>query len=139
MYVTDKSSEAHPFFPGYIFSRFPLELFTRVNNVYGVRKIVRFGAIPAYVPEQVIEDLQEAMSTGNIKLAHARARFNHGDQVAVTAGAFKGWYGVFDKELSGKDRVKVLLNTVSGSAGFHQQTHGLALSIEVSKFDLMLA
>lgn len=131
---TDKPSESRPFFPGYIFGSFPDYLSTKVNNAFGVRKIVKFGAIPAIVPDSVIADLRE------MKLVtERREKFKAGDRVEVTTGAFKGWHGVFDSELSTAGRVKVLLETLSANQGFHQQTRGLAMSLEISKLDLMLA
>jgi transcription antitermination factor NusG len=131
---TENSLELRPFFPGYIFGSFPDYLASKVNNAFGVRKIVKFGMVPAMVPDSVIADLRE------MKLVtERRDKFQAGDRVAVTAGAFKGWYGVFDSELSASGRVRVLLETLSANQGYHQQTRGLAMSLEINKLDLMLA
>jgi transcriptional antiterminator RfaH len=132
------ASDQKPFFPGYLFARFPLELFTKVNNAFGMRKVVRFGGLPAFVPESIIEDLRSMKSIAPRVVS--TPRFQRGDEVAIVAGPYKGWYGVFDHEMSGRDRVKILISTLSGNTqGFHQQVNGACMSLEVGKFDLMHA
>lgn len=132
------ASDQKPFFPGYLFGRFPLELFTKVNNAFGMRKIVRFGGMPAFVPESIIEDLRSMKAIAQ-RISTA-PKFQRGEEVAIVAGPYKGWYGVFDHELSGRDRVKILISTLSGNTlGFHQQLNGASLSLEVGKYDLMHA
>lgn len=132
------ASEQKPFFPGYLFARFPLELFVKVGNAFGVRKVVRFGGLPAFVPESIIEDLRTMKSI--VARAAATPKFQHGDEVAIVAGPYKGWHGVFDHEMSSRDRVKILISTLSGdSQGFHQQVRGTNYPVEVGRFDLMRA
>jgi transcriptional antiterminator RfaH len=130
--------EARPFFPGYLFARFPLELYVRVGNAFGVRKVVRFGGLPAFVPDSIIEDLRTMKSISRKIIS--TPKYQRGDEVAIVAGPYKGWYGVFDHEMSGRDRVKILISTLSGNTqGFHQQVNGACMSLEVGKFDLMHA
>lgn len=130
--------EARPFFPGYLFAKFPLELFVRVGNAFGVRKVVKFGGMPAFVPESIIQDLRSMKAIA--AAAVSTPKFQCGDEVAIVAGPYKGWYGVFDREMSGRDRVKILISTLSGdSQGFHQQVRGASYPVEVGRFDLMRA
>lgn len=142
-YSPSKHSQPRPFFPGYLFSAFPLDLFTKINNAYGVRKIVRFGFIPAVVPLVVIEDLRERMGRDgmiNMPAEQVPARFKHGDKVLIVSGPLKNFAGIFDCELSSADRVRILLDTVgSFSNGWRTETHGNAMKIEVGRNDLMLA
>lgn len=136
------NSKPRPLFPGYMFATFSLDLFSKVNNAFGMRKIVRFGGEPATVPATIVEELYDKMdSAGCVELLpqFSAERFKSGDLVAVCRGPFRGWYGVFDHEITGKDRVKILLDTLNFTRGFQQQAHGVSISVEVSKFDLMLA
>lgn len=142
LYTTSKLQHARPLFPGYMFGRFPLDLFSKVGNAFGMRKIVRFGNEPAIIPARIIDDLQEKMlDSGHIELSpeFSAAKFRHGDSVQVTGGPFRGWHGVFDSVVPGKDRVRILLETLNFTRGFQQRSHGLSINVEVSKFDLMLA
>ena len=137
-YINEKTKQAKPFFPSYLFCKLPLELFTKARNAFGVRGIVHFGAGPAMVPDAVIDSLMKNMGN-DVHIQLAPPKFQPGDPIAVTAGPFKGWYGVFDSELSDKGRVKILLDTLHFSRGFHQQSSGLRTSVEIGKYDLMHA
>ncbi len=131
-------------FPGYLFGSFKEHLFRTVDSAFGVAKIIRFGMIPAEVPVEVIGELRRRMMpSGEIRLHNNEPspspanRFANGDKVAVIAGPLKGFYGVFDRELSSADRVRILLDTVGFSRGFEQRQYGCAMHLDVSKHDLM--
>jgi transcription antitermination factor NusG len=53
-----------------------------------------------------------------------------GDEVVIKEGRFQNLYGVFERELSDADRVRILLNTI----GF--QAHVVVNRISVSKVSM---
>ncbi len=121
--IYPRISERTPLFPGYLFGSVTPQLFCKADNAFGVRKIVRFGSLPAEVPGVVIEELRKRMnSSGCVEMS---AQFNNGDHVTVIAGPLRGFHGVFDRQISGSDRVRILLNAVG-------LTHA-----EVAKSDLI--
>jgi transcriptional antiterminator RfaH len=130
-------SEPRPLFPGYIFGSFPLELFSKVGNAYGVRKVVRFGATLAVVPEDVIAEISERMQRGHA--AAARAKFKHGDKVLVTDGPWRNLVGVFDCE-SSRERVRILLDTVgfANGSGWKTEMHGNFMRLQLGRAEIML-
>ena len=99
---------SEPLFPGYVF----LELKTdgqdwsKVRSTRGIRDFVRFGGIPARVPEAVLEQLKvldlsdTPMETNAPKV---------GDKIIILEGPFKDLEGVF-KMTNGEERSIVLLS-----------------------------
>lgn len=126
--------EPRPLFPGYIFGSFPLELFSKVGNAYGVRKVVRFGATLAIVPRDVIAEISERMT-----IAPVPAKFKSGDKVMVTDGPWRNLVGVFDCE-SSRERVRILLDTVGfANQGLRSaQTMGSFMKLTLGRQDIML-
>lgn len=122
--VYPRYSERTPLFPGYIFGSITPQLFCKADNAFGVRKVVRFGNVPAQVPCAVIDELRKRMKPSGIVEIESQ-QFASGDKVAIVAGPLRGFEGIFDRELSGADRVRILLNAVG-------LTHA-----EVSKADLI--
>lgn len=127
--------ESKPLFPGYLFGNFSLESLSSVNSAYGVLRVVQFGRTPAEVEESVIEEIRNrTIALPTIK------EFQRGERVRVTSGAFSGWEGMFDCRIPGKQRAKIMLNTVfSANTTCYQVTRGAAMSLEIGMNDLQLA
>src|SRR6185312_12540878 len=123
--IKAKPLQRKPFFPGYLFARFPMELFTTVGNSFGVSRIVRFGAEVARVPHQVVREIESRLAVGDLAIER-ETKFHAGDRVKVIEGPMRGFYAVFDYSLSDGDRVRILLDTVS------------RMPVEVGRDDLML-
>jgi len=90
---------------------FPRYLFIRLNTVsmdwgpirstYGVVGLVRFGGVPASVPEGLVEAMiKRSVPQQNL--------FSAGDQVSITTGPFAGLEGIFEQD-DGVARVVILL------------------------------
>lgn len=90
-------------FPRYIFVRLDLASMNwgTIRATRGVIGLVRFGGIPASIPDNLVETLLEGG-------APKGALFASGDTVLITAGPFAGFEGVFD-QLDGSARVMILL------------------------------
>ncbi len=101
-------------FPGYIFVKFhPVDDFHLVKYTRGVKTIVHFGSKIVPVHDEMIEYIRSRLEN-NIATIE-RKQFTKGEKVLVKDGIFKGISGIFEKELTAKDRVMVLLDSVNFS------------------------
>ncbi|MCB2209895.1 hypothetical protein KQH62_03270 [bacterium] len=101
-----------PFFPGYLFVNVDLEK-TAISTlawIPGANRMVSFDDVPASVPELVINKIRENVRKINSSGGKEQKEFKHGDPVQILDGPFSGFSGIFDKELDGNGRVRVLLS-----------------------------
>ena len=100
-----------PLFPGYLFARFALNnLLHKVRFTRGVHSVVCIGIDPAPVDDRVIEIIADQIdATGLVKIG---ADIEPGAKVLIQAGPFKGLTGIFEREASAADRIKILLDCV---------------------------
>jgi transcriptional antiterminator RfaH len=95
-------------FPGYLFARVDLDTqYTSVIWTPGVHSMVAFGDTPVPVEPDVVEFLQKRC--GPHGLIVATRRFEAGDQVRVVGGPLAGLQGIVQERVSGRDRVRVLM------------------------------
>ena len=100
-----------PLFPGYFFARFNYDTqYRTVSYCRGVRKVVAFGQAPVEVESSLLGDIRRRLSRQD--MIHI-PRLTHGEVVRICHGPLAGVEGVFDYCLSGKERVVVLLRTLS--------------------------
>jgi transcriptional antiterminator RfaH len=118
-------------FPSYIFCRFQARMFDKVRFTYGVAHILSFGGKPAVVDEEIVDEIRAHMNAlGVIDDAPPPAPdLQAGDKVLLTSGPFRNLVGVFQKEMPGSERVRILLETVSFRANVE------CLRSEVTKVD----
>lgn len=110
-----KKTVIAPLFPGYLFSKFDLcTEYRKVVYAHGVTDVVMFGTTPAKVDDEIIEALRARMHEGFVSLSSQS--FKPGETVKIQDGPFKGLLAVFERELTGTQRVAVLLNSVSYKA-----------------------
>jgi len=109
--VNPRARPVVPFFPGYLFVRVDIDEIGKsaLNWVPGVLRLLEFGGVPAVVPDLVIEHIQQRIPqverSGDLGLGP----FKPGDPVRITSGPFRDLEAIFDKALSGKGRVQVLV------------------------------
>lgn len=97
-----------PLFPGYLFANISLATqYTRVIWAPGVRNLVAFGDVPSPVDPHVIEFLHERC--GEEGIVRAIPSFDDGDFVRVKSGPLAGLVGVVHGQVSGRCRVRVLM------------------------------
>lgn len=99
----------NPLFPRYLFIELNTETddWRPIRSTRGVQQLVRFGGIPARVPNNLIEYLQ---STEAVRQTLEReASFQPGDRVEVTTGLISNYSGIF-QETVGKKRALILLD-----------------------------
>lgn len=101
-----------PLFPGYLFARLDLERHLRAASyARGVRRVVAFGSVPAVVPEEIIEGIRARL--GEDGCAYPASQFQPGQVVRIAHGPLEGLEAVFEREMTGQDRVVLLLRTLS--------------------------
>lgn len=105
-----------PLFPRYIFARFSASRMLR-NICYtrGVHSVVGFVGGPAPISDAVIELIRSRVGEdGFVRLSE---ELKTGDPVVIKGGPFESLMGVFERELSDRARVEILLTAV------HYQGH----------------
>jgi transcriptional antiterminator RfaH len=96
-------------FPGYLFSRFHFAArHKEVRYAMGISNIVRFGEHYAAIDDSVIASLRE--TTNGEQIAVIESDIKVGDNVKIVEGTLRGLEAVVTNILSGRERVRVLLN-----------------------------
>jgi transcriptional antiterminator RfaH len=100
-----------PLFPNYLFVRLDLDLhYYKVKWTRGVNKILGNGVGPLPVSGRVVETIRGRTVEGN--LVKLEDEWKEGDPVQISSGPFKDLTGVFQKKISEKGRVRILLNLI---------------------------
>ncbi len=101
-------------FPCYIFVRFePMTFSWMIKYTRGVRKIVG-GEMPWPVSDEIIDLIKSQEENGLISIKPPE--FKRGDSVIIKDGPFQGLSGVFEREISGEERVVLLLTAIEYQA-----------------------
>lgn len=102
-------------FPRYVFihSDPNLQSLEPVRSTRGVSNIVRFGGIPATVPDQVIAGIRERMDSDDGFVRLKAPDLVPGTRLKINEGPFSGLDAIFTAA-HGEDRVRLLL-TMLGS------------------------
>ena len=104
-----------PLFPGYLFARIdPLEHYRMVKYAKGVRTVVEFGSSPAFVDDQIIDSIRSRMVNGRISLPNEPTQF--GQVVRIVRGPLEGVEAIFERNVSGSQRVVLLLRAIAYQA-----------------------
>jgi transcriptional antiterminator RfaH len=104
-----------PLFPSYLFARFDVETSGRlVKYANGVTKIVSFGGNPAIVDEAIITAIRDHSEDAVVTLPPTS--FKPGEVVEIKAGPLMGLQGIFEREMSDRDRVVILLDALAKGA-----------------------
>jgi transcription antitermination factor NusG len=109
-----KDGRVVPFFPGYEFIQFEFpEQYKLVKYTRGVKKIIGSQEGPIPIQEYIIQQIKAREVGGLIEFDKYGEEPEVGDEIEVMEGPMKGLRGIFKEELSGKDRILILLNYVS--------------------------
>jgi transcriptional antiterminator RfaH len=113
--VNPRSRKIKPYFPGYLFVHLDLDQtgVSRFQFMPHTLGLVSFGGEPAYVPENLIIELQKRVT----EIAEAGGEvldgLRSGDTVRISSGPFKDFEAIFDARVPGSERVRVLLELLS--------------------------
>ncbi len=103
-----------PLFPCYVFARFDLRLsYFEVKYMQGVRGLVSAGVEPLAVPAAIVEEIRSRALDGVIEIP--QKPIAKGERVMVVEGPFRGLEAIFERYLSGAERVAILLSAVGAS------------------------
>lgn len=114
LYVKPVNPRAHkikPYFPGYLFVRINPQS-TNLSSfswIPGVSGFVSFGGEPSFIPDELIYAIRKKVDKINT-VGEVLAGLQSGDRVLVEDGPFAGYQGIFDSQLPGDNRVRILLD-----------------------------
>jgi transcriptional antiterminator RfaH len=104
-----------PFFPNYLFAKFdPDRQYHMIKYTRGVRGIVGNQGSPWPVSEDIIDIIKSRMNNEGLIVISPDIKV--GDKVEITEGPFRGFIGIFEREMKDSDRIIVLLNTIEYQA-----------------------
>jgi transcriptional antiterminator RfaH len=109
-----KLSLWEPLFPGYLFVWLVPEPVNvrRVNRTPGVRRLLCAGDTPVPVPDEAVTLIRQRVGPRGHEPPKPQAEFPAGSRVAVRHGPFAGLLGVVEKPVTGRGRVRVLLELI---------------------------
>jgi transcriptional antiterminator RfaH len=110
-YVRKKYTEViEQLFPCYIFASFdPGTHSHMIRYTRGVRYVIG-KEHPLVVPAAMIEAIRGRMEGGVVK--PETEKFERGDKVLIKEGPFKDFCGIFERNLSGRERVVIFLEAL---------------------------
>lgn len=130
-FIDDPIYAIKPLFPRYIFVRFRIsDLYHKVRYTRGVSSLISFNDYPSAIDGDIIEAIQSRIAKDGF--VTVGERFNPGDEVMIRKGPLQGFIGVFEREMTGADRVRILLQTVS------YQSHVVVSRDMITKPDISL-
>ena len=111
-------------FPRYLFVQLQegLDDFSPIRSTIGVSALVRFGGVPAVMPEQAIEMLTQQEER---LLKPKRLDWKPGSEVEIREGPMAGLRGIFQKTAS-EERVIILLALLGKQSRVVLDSHLLA-------------
>lgn len=106
-----------PLFPGYLFGRLdPQKGEIRLAQYTpGILYVVGFGAEPCPVPNELILSIQERIARG--WKGRVEPEYRQGERVVIASGPLRDVEAIFDRKLSPKGRVRVLVKILSRLCG----------------------
>lgn len=116
--VNPRSRKIIPYFPGYLFVRANiletgLSVFQWMPHAKG---LVVFGEEASIVPESLIQAIHQRLDEVNRTADLAKSPYQRGDELIIDQGPFKGYEAIFNEQIPGKERVRVLLKMLSNQS-----------------------
>jgi len=114
--VNPRARRKRPYFPNYLFVHVDLDVInvSDLRWMPGASGLVSFDGEPASVPDLLIDVLMKQVDKHNKILQDQTKNYKEGDLIVIEGGPFSGYEAVFDANISGEDRVRVLLNLLQG-------------------------
>ena len=129
--TTRKSSRfintSQPLFPGYMFVTFDRakSQWHKINNTYGVSRLITFNSILKSIPTAAIENLMERCDlSGRLKPIKKLSR---GDQVKITRGPFASFFACVETYETNQ-RIWVLIDLMGRKTKIQTQQKDLQIS-----------
>ena len=109
--VNPRARKVKAYFPSYLFIYVDLEMIS-VSTLHwmpGAVNLVSFDGEPAPVPDSLLTAIERQVEQINASQQNMLKGLKPGDVVAIQDGPFAGYEAIFDGQISGKERVRVLL------------------------------
>ncbi|BAJ63976.1 transcription termination/antitermination protein NusG [Anaerolinea thermophila] len=113
--VNPRARKIRPYFPGYLFVHVDLDEvgLSVIRWIPFARGVVSFSNEPASVPDNLIEAIRRRVDEVNRAGGELLETLKPGEPVLIQEGPFAGYEAIFDVRLSGKERVRVLIQLLS--------------------------
>jgi len=100
-----------PLFPNYLFVKLILARhYYQVKWTKGLARFVGWGDIPAPIADEIVETIRSRMDEGG--RVRMELDMKPGEEVRIRSGSFKDFIGIFERKLSARHRIRVLLQVV---------------------------
>jgi len=121
-------NQTKAFFPRYLFISLNRETdnWSPIRSTIGVAGMVRFGGMPAVVPENMIDNLKKNENEFGLQVTEKR-ELKLGDKVEIIDGPFQGYKAIYQKMRS-IERVSVLLDIVGKNTQVTLSVHELEIA-----------
>jgi transcription elongation factor/antiterminator RfaH len=109
--VNPRARKIKPYFPSYLFVHVDLEIVnaSTLHWMPGAVNLVSFDGDPAPVPDMLISAIERQVEQINIAQQNPLHDLKPGDAVVIHGGPFAGYEAIFDGQIPGRERVRVLL------------------------------
>jgi transcription elongation factor/antiterminator RfaH len=109
--VNPRARKVKAYFPSYLFVSVDLEQVSAstLHWMPGAVNLVSFDGTPAPVPEMLITAIERQVEQINASQKNRLLGLKPGDVVAIQDGPFAGYEAIFDGQIPGRERVRVLL------------------------------
>jgi len=109
--INPRARKYKPYFPGYLFIRTDLvqESTQAYERVPGAANLVSFGGEVPAVPDAILQAIRRMVDEVNASGGEMPPTVSPGTTVNIEAGPFAGYQAIFDSNLPGRERVRVLL------------------------------
>jgi transcriptional antiterminator RfaH len=113
--VNPRSYQIKPYFPNYLFVRANLDKEGKsfLKWIPYSQGLVQFGGEPAIVPDPVVYSIRKRLNEINAG-GYDNKKIPSGDAVKIIGGPFRGYEGVMDAYIDGRDRVRLLMDMLRG-------------------------
>ena len=120
-------STAQPLFPGYMFIRFDRTKsgWQKINNTYGVSRLISFNSILKSIPNRFIDNLKKRYNSSGKLLPIQKLK--KGDQVTVLIGPFSNFIATVEK-YEADQRIWILMDLMGRKTKIQTPSDALKLS-----------
>jgi transcriptional antiterminator NusG len=117
-----------PFFPRYLFVRMAVPKdYSWVKWTPGLLRVLQFGDQLACIEDETIAFMRERLQEETERQVQY-GKFEPGERVRFVEGPFEGFEGVFDRRLSGRGRVRVLIEFLRRTTPYEVESDWLRKS-----------
>jgi transcription antitermination factor NusG len=110
--VNPRARKLRAYFPSYLFVYVDLGTvnLSTLQWMPGAINLVSFDGQPASVPDMLISAIERQVEHINTSQKNMLQDLKQGDVVSIHDGPFAGYEAIFDSQVSGRERVRVLLS-----------------------------